>query len=196
MANNLVFNYSADDLKTLMHGANSSGATKTVLTDDDGKLLVGGTSSVNVANTPSVKIDNTPSVKIHNTPSVNVENTPSVKIDNTPTVKIGGRGFTVQQDKSGSITGTGSRTGIDISEYASNGFFIRNTNDASTVVVSVQISPNNNADYYVAAAGAAATLVNEQNAYLEIAGPMNYARLNYSVVSGNASLDIYYCGQN
>jgi hypothetical protein len=150
MPNNLVFNYSAQELKAQIYGI-TSGATLTgILVDNNGVLQIGGGVTATIANTVTVTAN---SFDIRSlsaaTDTVSVSGGITATIANTVTVSIGGHAFTSSNltisTGSGALTNTAFQ--FDTSQYKDYSFYIVNTGTAA-VSVRLQISPTTTETFF------------------------------------------------
>lgn len=189
--NNLVFNRTAERLKTAIYGSYNNTAVP-VAADENGRLLFAPESEMTVTAT-NLDIRNLTSAR----DTVNVTAT---DLDIRPltaeedSVEIGARAFTLS---STTLTVPASTETYlltqNIGFYSQNSYFIRNTNGAGSITVALEIAPADTDAYYVSSTDQALGAGN--NLVTSIATLMQYARLR--VQTGGIAIGVvaYYNGR-
>lgn len=178
--NSLVFNTTAEELRTSIYGYNQGTSSLQLLQlNTDGELLVSGdfslTSNVTIANTLLTVAGD-------------------VTISNTLlTVLVSGNQFTANTQTLDGVTSTGiALAATDISQQQTATMFVDNT-DANPITVTLQLSPDG-AAYFddpnytdVVVDGTASTII--------VVGILaRYAQIEYDAGAG-ATFAVYYNGQ-
>ena len=189
--NFLIFNRSAENLKTAIYGQHDED-TVAVATDAQGNFVFSPTSLITVTAT-NFDIRNLTSAR----DTVNVTATDfDIRSLNgsQDSVQVSAKGFTEDQT---TVTVAANTTSYllthDIGGYSQNSFFLRNTNTLGTITVTLEIAPVDDDDYYVASAS---TGVSASSNYLTaVATLMRYARLRVQTGGSAVGVDAYYNGR-
>lgn len=189
MANYLVFNCSANDLKTTVYGVYGS-EFKPIAVDSSGRFLFSPVSSITVtASGLDIRSLNSSRDSILVTANgLNIRNLSGTQ----DSVQVSNNGFVEDTLSTSVATGTVYLLTKNISQYRENSYFIRNTG-ASNITVTLQVAPVDSDIYYVDNSSAQSVPASTNN-ITSVTVPMKFARLKV-VASGNTSVVIYYNGR-
>lgn len=189
--NFMIFNRSAENLKAAMYGQYNESAVA-IATDTQGNLVFSPSSQITVTATNFDIRDLTDARD-----TVNVTATDFDIRDLSATqdsVEVGLKGFV---DAQTTVTVAANTTTYlliqDIGGYSENSFFLRNTNGAGAITVTLEIAPVDDIDYYVSFT---ATSVAASSNYLTaVATLMRYAHLKVETGGTAIGVDAYYNGR-
>ena len=189
MMNSLVFNRNADILQTTIYGVDND-ELRPIAVDPDGRFLFSPLSEITVTATNLDIRDLTPS---RDTVSVTATDLDIRNLDGAQdSVQKYGCAFVEATITTTAPAGTTAYLVRDIGPYSQNSYFIRN-NGASTITVSMQIAPVDDANFYFTAAGPTAVTAGN-NLVLSTTTAMRYARLLVQA-SANTAIVAYYNGR-
>ena len=189
--NFLVFNRSAENLKTAIYGQHAQQSVA-VATDAAGNFIFSPASLITVTAT-NFDIRNLTSAR----DTVNVTAT-DFDIRNLngaqDSVQISSKSFV--EARSTITVSANTTTQLltrEIAGYSQNSFFLRNTNVSGAISVTLEIAPTDSADFYVAST---TTSVAAGSNYLSaVATIMRYARLRVQTGGTAVGVDAYYNGR-
>jgi hypothetical protein len=189
--NFLVFNRSAENLKTAIYGQYAQQSVA-VATDAAGNFIFSPASLITVTAT-NFDIRNLTSAR----DTVNVTAT-DFDIRNLngaqDSVQISSKSFL--EARSTITVSANTTTQLltrEIAGYSQNSFFLRNTNASGAISVTLEIAPTDSADFYVAST---TTSVAAGSNYLSaVATLMRYARLRVQTGGTAVGVDAYYNGR-
>jgi hypothetical protein len=174
----------------------SIGNTVTVeATDLDIRPLTGATDSVTVTATD---FDIRPLTAA--TDTVSIGNTVTVEATDldirdlsaaTDTISLGGRQFTESNITVGSFVGTGVVLQFDTSQQQEYSYYVKNTGSA-VISVKLQISPTDNADYFVDDGSGEVSVAAGDKAVLVLQKYLRYTRVYYNSGAATATAEFYY----
>ncbi|MEL7604052.1 MAG: hypothetical protein AAGU77_12930 [Bacillota bacterium] len=189
--NFLVFNKSADSLKTAIYGQYNSEYVP-VATDADGNFIFSPSSLVTVT---ASNLDIRDLTSARDTVNVTATNFDIRSLSGTEdSVEISTKGF-VEMSTTQTIPAntTSYLLTQDIGAYSQNSYFLRNTNVSGSITVTLEIAPTDDSNYYVSAA---ATSVGSGSNYLAaVVTLMRYAHLKVQTSSTSIGVVAYYNGR-
>lgn len=190
--NFLVFNQSADSLKTAVYGS-YNGEAVAVATDEDGNFVFSPDSLITVT---ASNLDIRDLTAARDTVTVTASNFDIRDLNgDQDSVQVSSKAFVQTQT---TVTVAANTTTYllvqEIGGYSDNSFFLRNTNAVSgSITVTLQVAPTNSDSYYVSAT---ATSVGAASNYLAaVATLMRYARLQAQTGGTAVGVDAYYNGR-
>ena len=189
MANYLVFNNAANELKATVYGVSGS-EFKPISVDSSGRFLFSPLSSITVTATDlDIRNLNASQDSIAVTATdLDIRNLSGTQ----DSVQVSSNGFVEDTLSTSVATGTVYLLTKNISQYRENSYFIRNTG-ASSITVTLQVAPVDSDIYYVDNSTAQSVPASTNN-ITSVTLPMKFARLRV-VASGNTSVVIYYNGR-
>ena len=189
--NFLIFNRSAENLKTAIYGQSDENVVA-IATDTQGNLVFSPSSEITVTAT---NFDIRDLTSARDTVNVTATNFDIRNLSATQdSVEVGAKGFVESQI---TVTVPANTTAYlltqDIGGYSQKSFFLRNTNVAGTITVALEIAPVDDTDYYVPFT---ATSVAAGNNYLTaVSTLMRYAHLRVQTGGTAVGVDAYYNGR-
>jgi hypothetical protein len=190
--NFLIFNRSAENLKTAIYGRHDEDLVA-IAADDQGRLMFSPESLVTVTAT-NFDIRNLTSAR----DTVNVTAT-DFDIRNLSgsqdSVQVSAKGFVEAQS---TLTVAANTTTYlllrEVAPYSQNSYFLRNTNPLTgAVTVSVEIAPVDSGDYYMATV--TQSVAANSNFLAAVSTLMRYARLRVQTGGSAVGVDAYYNGR-
>lgn len=189
--NFLVFNRSAENLKTAIYGRHD-GNMVAVATDEQGNFVFSPTSLVTVTAT-NFDIRNLTSAR--DTVNVTASNFDIRSLNGAQdSVQVSAKGFLEVRE---TVTVASNTTSYlltrDIGGYSQSSFFLRNTNATGSITVTLEIAPVNDNNYYISftSMGVSAS----SNHLAAVATLMRYARLRVQTGGTAIGVDAYYNGR-
>ena len=189
--NFLVFNRSAENLKTAIYGRYAQQSVA-IATDAAGNFIFSPTSLITVTAT-NFDIRNLTSAR--DTVNVTATDFDIRNLSGTQdSVQVSAKQFLEARS---TITVSANTTTYlltrEIGGYSQNSYFLRNTNGSGAISVAVEIAPTDNADFYVASS---TTSVAAGSNYLSaVATLMRYARLRVQAGGTAIGVDAFYNGR-
>ncbi len=185
MPNNLVFNYSAQELKAQVYGITSGATITGLLVDNTGTLQVGGSVTATIANTVTVTGQVTVTANNFNirslaaaTDTVTVTGSVTATIAGTVTVSLGGHAFTTSDlsisTADGALTNTAFQ--FNTSQYKDYSFYVVNTGTAA-LSVRIQVSPTTTETYFTNDSTSEISLAQNAQTVLVPGVFLNYSRI-------------------
>lgn len=189
--NFLIFNRSAENLKTAIYGSHD-GAPVAVATDALGNFVFSPTSLITVTAT-NFDIRNLTGAR--DTVNVTASDFDIRSLNGAQdSVQVSAKGFAeVQATATVASNTTSYLLTRDIGGYSQNSFFLRNTNAAGSITVTLEIAPVDDDNYYVASASAGVSA--SSNYLAAVATLMRYARLRVQTGGTAIGVDAYYNGR-
>lgn len=188
--NFLVFNRSAESLKTAIYGKHDDDIVA-VATDTAGNFIFSPASRITVT-ASNLDIRNLTSAR--DTVNVTAANFDIRDLNGAQdSVEVSAKGFVESMT---SLTIPSNTTAYllpgEIGAYSQNSYFLRNRSGGA-VTVSIEIAPVQEDDFYIAST---ASSVSASNNYLSaVATLMRYARLRVQTGGTAAGVDVYYNGR-
>ena len=189
--NFLVFNKSAENLKTAIYGQNN-GNTVAVATDEAGNFMFSPSSQVTVT-ASNLDIRNLTSAR--DTVNVTATNFDIRDLNGSQdSVEISSKGFIASHSTLSIPANTTSYLlTYEIGPYSQNSYFLRNTNGSGSITVTLEIAPVDDSNYYIPGTD---TAVGAGSNYLAaVATLMRYARLKLQTGTTTIGVDAYYNGR-
>lgn len=189
--NFLVFNKSAENLKTAIYGLHDEDLVA-VATDEEGNFIFSPASQITVT-ASNLDIRNLTAAR--DTVNVTAVNFDIRSLSTArDSVLVGAKGFEEAQ----ATVNVGSNTTTylltrEIGPYSQNSYFLRNTSGSGSVTVSVEIAPVDSATYYLATI--TSSVGASSNFLASVATLMRYARLRVQTGGSAINVDAYYNGR-
>ena len=198
MPNNLVFNNVASQLQTQISGQDNTGVVRKILTDTDGRLLIGEVTITATDLEIRPLSGATDSITIANAAvtvtATNFEIRP-LSAD-TDSISLAGRLFTESNIAVNNVTDSGGIFAQNTGECSMYSFYVYNRGP-NPLTVSLQISPVDDDDYYVFDGGAesSATIETDEKIVLVAEKYLKFTRLFYDTNGADCSFEVYYNAQ-